>query len=334
MPAHPTIRDVAARAGVSRQTVSRVINQDPRVAEATRAQVERAVSDLGYQPNVIARAMSRGRAHTLACLSPNLTDYTFASIIEGAEAEARKLGYFLLSSSAPEVGAFTALANELVSGRRVDGMLVITPYIDGRDKHLPECPAVLIGATSRRRGVGSLTLDEGCAGQLAIDHLLGLGHRRIGMIHGPTIEDCVRDRSAGARAALKRAGLSLPAERVAGGDWSPTSGYRAMHRLLERAPDLTGVFVQNDQMAVGAIRAAREAGRRVPDDLSIVGFDDIPAASYIDPPLTTIRQDFAAMGRAAVHELISLIEAPIDRPIHKLMAPELLTRQSTSRRVD
>lgn len=330
MTSRPTIRDVAHESGVSRQTVSRVINGDPRVAPATREHVEAAIARLGFRPNLIAQSMARGRTHTLACLAPNLTDFTFASIIEGAEAEARQHGYFLLSSSAPDAPAFAALVEQLVLQRRVDGVLVINPYIDERYQHLSaEAPLVLVGARSRDARLGSVSLDEQAAARIAVTHLVGLGHTRVAVVHGPLTEDCSQDRNAGYAAALQSAGLTLDPGLVVGGDWSATSGHAAISRLLQAGREFTAVFAQNDRMAVGAVRALREAGRRVPDDISVMGFDDIPLASYFDPPLTTMRQDMPRIGRQAARLLIQALESADTPPQHINLPAELVVRQST-----
>lgn len=331
MTNRPTIRDVAARAGVSRQTVSRVINQDSRVATATRSQVETVIAEMGYRPNSIARSMARGRAHTLACLAPNLTDYTFASIIEGAEIEARQHGYFLLSSSAPDVEAFADLIEDVIAHGRADGLLVINPYVDDRFEHLPaDAPVVLLGAHSRQAGLASISLDDQRAAQTAVEHLLALGHQQIAMLQGPLAEDCVQDRTAGYRASLDKAGLEYNAALVVEGDWSASSGDLAAKELLRRGVPFTALFAQNDRMAVGAIRALREAGHQVPQDISVVGVDDIPLASYFDPPLTTLRQDMAAIGRLAAQRLIAAIEMPDAPTQHINLTAELIVRGSTA----
>lgn len=323
---HPTIRDVAAKAGVSRQTVSRVINGDSRVAELTRTEVNRVITEMGYRPNLIARSMSQGRAYTLACLSPNLSDYTFARIIEGAEAEARRHGYFLLTSSAPDEAAFAGLIEQLVMHRRVDGVLVINPYIDDRLAGLPDTPAVLIGARARTPEYASVSLDECSAAQTATQYLIELGHRAVAVLHGPLVEDAARDRLAGCVAALEAAGLAPVL--VAEGDWSATSGEAAARGFLEAGVMFTALFAHNDRMAVGAISALRQAGRQVPEAVSVIGFDDIPLASYFDPPLTTMRQDIWAIGEVAVRQLIAQVEDPEAARDHTYFPAELVIRQS------
>ena len=164
----PTLRDVAKLAGVSHQTVSRVINQNERVSPETRARVDDAIARLGFSPNAIARSMAQGRSHTLACLSPNLTDYTFASIIESAETEVRQSGFFLLSASAPNETTFATLVEQLVARRRTDGLMVINPYTDQRHTHCPKnFPTVFVGARPREQAANSVALDDEHAARVA-----------------------------------------------------------------------------------------------------------------------------------------------------------------------
>lgn len=326
----PTLRDVAARAGVSHQTVSRVINGDVRVSTETRQKVQTAIDALGYRPNAIARSMARGRSNTLACLSPNLTDYTFASIIEAAEAEARQHGLFLLSTSAPDEKSFGALLDQLVAGRRVDGLLVINPYIDGRYTRLiANFPCVFIGAQAHENTHSSISLNDENAALQAVQHLLGLGHQRIALITGPHSEECVQDRNTGYQLALRQAGLALDSALSLEGDWSASSGYEATMHLSRLSPPPTAIFAQNDRMALGALRAARDLGWRVPEQLAVVGIDDMPLASYFDPPLTTMRQNMAAIGREATRLLLQAIDYP-SLPSRQVRLPaELIIRRST-----
>ncbi|NTU55859.1 MAG: LacI family transcriptional regulator, partial [Anaerolineales bacterium] len=194
----PTMRDVARLAGVSHQTVSRVINGKEDVLPETRALVQAAIEQIGYRPSAIARSMASGLTRTLACISPNLTDYTFASLIEGAETEARQHSYFMLSSSAGDPQAFHDLVDELVGHRRVDGLIVINPYADDRFKYVPaDFPTVFVGARSHDEHVCSISLDDQKAACEATRHLLSLGHTRIASITGPMEEDCSQDRLEG-----------------------------------------------------------------------------------------------------------------------------------------
>jgi DNA-binding LacI/PurR family transcriptional regulator len=328
---HVTIRDVAARAGVSHQTVSRVINNSERVNPDTRQRVEAAILALDYQPNAVARSMARGQTCNLACLAPNLTDFTFASIIEAAEIEARRRGFFLLSASAPDAEAFAELVNAFVGSRRAEALMVINPYADERHTFLPaNVPLVFIGSRPRCTQAASVALDDEQAACQAAQHLLALGHSRIALITGPLPEDCVQERCQGFAQALQAAGLAPDPELVVQGDWSATSGYQAAQALLSRSKPFSAVVAQNDRMAVGAIQALRQAGCRVPQDVSVVGFDDMPLASYFDPPLTTMRQDLQSIGRTAAKLLIQAIETPLGMPAHVALPAELVIRQSTA----
>jgi DNA-binding LacI/PurR family transcriptional regulator len=309
-----------------------VINHDPRVLPHTRQRVEQAIQELDYAPNAIARLLATGASRTLACLSPNLTDFTFASLIEGAELEARQHGYFVITSSAPDLEAFQFLIEQLIATRRVDGLVVLNPYIDERYMFLPPAtPVVFVGAEARQAEAGSVMLDEVAAGGLAARHLLQLGHTRIAHLTGPQYEDCSQGRLLGFNQALLQAGLETDPDLVLEGDWSASAGYAAIGRLLAEGRSFSALFAQNDRMAVGAINALQQAGLRVPEDVSVIGFDDMPLASYFDPPLTTIRQDFTAMGGLAARLLIQAIEAPVGGREMLRLGVELVPRGSTAR---
>lgn len=326
----PTIRDVARQAGVSHQTVSRVINGSDDVLPETRAVVEAAIEELGYRPSAIARSMARGLSHTLAIISPNLTDYTFASVIEGAEVEARQHSYFVLSSSASDPQAFHGLVDELVGHRRVDGLIVINPYADERYQLLPkDFPVVFVGARSHDENVCSISLDDEKVAYEATQHLISLGHRRIALVTGPMEEDCSQDRLEGFQRALKEAEVSFDPSLVFEGDWSASSGSEALMDFVRKGNLPTAVFAQNDRMAIGVMGAARDANLKVPDQLSVIGVDDMPLSSYFDPPLTTMRQDMPLIGREAIRKLIDIIQnKTVEQTVLKLPA-QLVVRQST-----
>ncbi len=329
-----TIRDVARQAGVSHQTVSRVINNDALVTPETRARVEAAIATLGYQPNAIARSLAAGRTHTLACLAPNLTDYTFARIIEGAEMGCRQHGFFLISSSVPDEAAFAAIINELVPSRRIEGLMVINPYIDQRTQHLPAgFPTVFIGGHPRPgHDVDAITLDDFGAARSAVHHLIALGHRRIAMITGPLVEDCTQDRIAGYHRALQEAQLEADSTLIVEGDWAASSAHKATLELMQLKRPPSAIFAQNDRMALGALRATRDLGLSVPGRLSVIGLDDMPLASYFDPPLTTMQQDMFAIGRTAAQLLVRAVEQPQAKHQQLRQPAELIVRQSTGKK--
>jgi len=326
-----TIRDVAVRAGVSHQTVSRVINQSEQVRPATRERVEQAIAELGYRPNAIARHMARGHTSTLACIAPNLTDYTFASIIDGAETDARQHDYFLLSASARDEKTFICLMEDLVDSRRVEGLMVINPYADRRYMHLPlDFPTVFAGARPREGEINSIALDDEIVGYEATRHLLDLQHRDIAMITGPMSEDATQDRCQGYERALREAGIEPEPHLVIEGDWSARSGYDALMQLATEDGLRVAIFAQNDLMAAGVLRATKDLGLEVPHNLSVIGVDDIPLSAFLDPPLTTFRQDFQLIGREAASLLIQRINQP-DAHSRQLRLPaELIVRRSTA----
>jgi DNA-binding LacI/PurR family transcriptional regulator len=329
---NPTIRDVARQAGVSHQTVSRVINGSEDVTPETRERVEMAIAALDYRPNAIARSMARGQTRTLACISPNLTDFTFASIIEGAEAEARRLGYFLLSSSARDAESFKSLVDELIGHRRVDGLLIMNPYADERYQLIPEnTPVVFVGARARGDNFCSVCLDDEVVAYEATRYLISCGHTRIGMVTGPMAEDCSMDRMVGFQRALEEQSLPFVPELVIEGDWSASSGHAALMQLSANH-DLPGaLFVQNDRMAMGVLGAARDLGIPVPGQLSIIGVDDMPLTQHYDPPLTTMRQDMPRIGLEAARILIRTIEGGQGQQCQLKLPAELVLRQSVKK---
>lgn len=335
MRSKPTIKDVAAQAGVSRQTVSRVINNKGEVSDATRDRVLATIDELGYRPNAVARSMVVGRTCTLGCISPSLTDFTFANIIDSAQAEARRLGYFVLTGSARSENEVDPLLEEMLH-RQVDGLLVLNPHADGRYQYfLPliekGMAVVYLNNTPRGEIVSSVHCDDRDGGYQATRYLLDLGHTGVATILGPSNEECTSDRLEGHRQALTEAGLTYAPEWTEQGDWSATSGYQATQRLLAAGRPFSAIFAQNDQMAVGAIRALREHNQRVPEDVSVVGFDDIPLASYFDPPLTTLRQPMQESGKRAARLLVDTIQNPGRPPEQISIKASLVERASCAR---
>jgi DNA-binding LacI/PurR family transcriptional regulator len=275
--------------------------------------------------------MARGQTHTLACISPNLTDYTFASVIEGAEVEARHHEYFMLSSSAADPKAFQALVDELVGHRRVDGLIVINPYSDDRFLHLPEnFPVVFVGARSHEKEICSVSLDDEKVAYEATRHLISLGHTNIALVTGPMEEDCSQDRAEGYRRALQEAGIAYDESKVLEGDWSASSGQRALLSFVESGNIPTAIFAQNDRMAMGVMHAARDANLQVPNQLAVIGVDDMPLSSYFDPPLTTMQQDMPRIGQEATRMLLEIIQKKTPAVRELKLSAQLVVRNSTS----
>ena len=328
-----TIRDVAAQAGVSHQTVSRVINGNGRVRAQTRAMVQAVIAELGYQPSAVAQSMARGRTGIVACIAPNLTDYTFASIISGAQAAAREAGYFLLSATAPDAEGFAELVDQLLGSGRAEGLMVIDPYVDELAQGIPASfPLVFAGggAHAAHPLAHAVVLDDEQAALEATRHLLALRHKRVACVTGPLTEKCTQMRTRGFEQALSTAMLSSHPNWLVEGDWSAESGYKAFASLFRGKEMPTAVFAQNDQMAVGLLRAARDHGFKLPQDLSVIGIDNIPLAAYFSPALTTMHQDFTAIGYEAIQLLMKAVEQP-DAPHQHLKLPaHLIQRRSTA----
>ncbi|MCJ7717882.1 MAG: LacI family transcriptional regulator [Anaerolineales bacterium] len=329
-----TLHNVAALAGVSHQTVSRVINNSNQVRPETREKVEAAILELGYRPNAIARSMVQGQTHTLGCISPNITDPVFTRIIESAQAEARRQGFFILIGSAPTVQEVQPLLDELLN-RRVDGLIVLNARDDERHELLGPLanngsPIVYVKNSPLDEPVSSVRCDDIHGGYVATKHLLDLGHRNIAIILGPKNEQCTLERLDGYRMALDEAGQQLSEELIVQGNWSSKSGSNAAEQLLSNPKSFSAIFAQNDRMAAGAIRSIRDAGYQIPDDYSVIGYDNGPLASLIDPPLTTIQQPLEQFGEQAAHILIKMIQESNFKPVDLCLTPELILRRSSS----
>ena len=325
------IMDVATAAGVSHITVSRVINNRASVRADTRERVLAAMRRLDYRPNHAARALVTGRSQTIGVICYNTALYGPAAALLGLEQAAREAGYFvtILGLKTLDAGSVEEAVDRLRQ-QAVSGLIVISPQaaVSSAFDRLPvDLPTIAIWGHRRSRIPVVAAGDEAGAG-LATRHLLGLRHRTVWHVAGPAGRVGAEDRLKGWRAALREAGV--PAPPVLRGDWSAESGYAA-GKVLAAEAEVTSVFVANDQMALGVLRAFNEVGRSVPRSVSVVGFDDIPEAAYYTPPLTTIRQDFNALGRKSVALLLrSMGEGDGNDPAHVTLPVELVIRQSTA----
>lgn len=323
--------DVAARAGVSHQTVSRVINRSPHVAPATRQRVLAVIRELGYRPNVTARALVTGSTRTIGFLAVNLHQYGPAQTLVGLEQAARAAGYFL-SVAVLEEATSQAMGEAIdrLVAQAVDAIVALATYDDAfRALHATSPPVPLVnvqsGGADTEPAVG---VDQIAGARLATRHLLDLGHRTVHHVTGPADSQESRHRTQGWRAEL--AAVGAPIREAAPGDWTPSSGYQAGRRLVERrraGEEVSAVFVANDQMALGLLSALREAGLQTPRDVSVVGFDDLPEAAYFTPPLTTVRQDFAELGRRGVQLVLARLRGAEPHP--SPVPPSLVIRSST-----
>jgi DNA-binding LacI/PurR family transcriptional regulator len=322
--------DVARVAGVSHQTVSRVLNDAERVRPETRERVLSAMRELDYRPNPVARALVTGRSRTLGVVSFDTTLYGPASTLFGIERAAHAAGYFVSIVSVTALDRASVLtAVERLRGQGVDGILLITPQEAAAQAvvHVPAGMPVVAVEAGPVEAVPVVAVDQFAGAVAATRHLLELGHRTVWHIAGPADFLEARERIDGWQSALEAAGSDVPP--LLSGDWSARSGYELGQRLAT-VSDVTAVFAANDQMALGTLRALHEVGRQVPRDISIVGFDDIPEAQFFIPPLTTVRQDFNEMGRQSLMLLLSEIGAPERSSSRVIVEAELMIRASTA----
>ncbi|MFH9352232.1 LacI family DNA-binding transcriptional regulator [Kitasatospora sp. NPDC017646] len=324
----PVMADVAKLAGVSHQTVSRVLNGAPHVRPDTRDRVLAAIRELDYRPNSAARALVTRRSQTLGVVSFDSTLYGPASMLDGIERAARSAGYFVSVSSLRSLdGRSVQEAVDRLRDQGVEGVVVVAPQtssVSAVARLSSSVPLVAVGSGDQTQ-VPMVSVGNRSGAEAATRHLLDLGHRTVHHLAGPANWLESRDREEGWRRALEAAGAPVP--DVERGDWSARSGYQAGLRI-SGLRDVTAVFCANDHMALGLLRALHEAGRSVPGDISVVGFDDIPEAAYFIPPLTTVRQDFGELGRRALELLVEELEGVPHPPAHVQISAEMVLRRS------
>ncbi|MGW2180697.1 LacI family DNA-binding transcriptional regulator [Streptomyces sp. NPDC001732] len=330
------MRTVAAEAGVSHQTVSRVVNGDPTVTDAVRRRVEAAMTALDYRPSAGARALVRGRTEVIGIVIPHEPGFTFSNdhllrLIGGAQAQLTARDYGLLISTVSTPGDATSAFRPFTRRRQVDGLLI---EMGAGQSALPTMrdaghPMVAIGHTTAV--VPSVHPDDEGGAYAVTQHLLALGHRRIGVIAGPSDDQlAVQARQRGLRRALADARAGLPKELVVSGDFTPESGHRAAEHLMTRDDPPTALLALNDAMAFGAMRWLRARGCAVPDDVSVSGFDDTAAAALVDPPLTTVALESTDLGRRAAQVLLDMLDGRADMARETIVPSKLVVRKSTA----
>jgi LacI family transcriptional regulator len=338
-----TIRDVAAAAGVSTQTVSRVLNDRPDVAPETLSRVREVIKRTGYAPNMVARSLIQGRSHVLGVVASGIEYFGPSRIITGIERQAAAMGYSITLSLVlePQTEDVERVLHGLRS-RQVDGVVWAIPEI-GKNRawcrrqssRLP-VPVVLVGGMTGRAYLPSIGIDNETIGRIATDYMIAGGATTVGIITGPSSWWEAGERLCGWRQSLEAHGMKAPDSLVFEGDWTASSGERGLGELLDRHPEIDAVFASNDQIALGVLQQAHRRGKKIPDELSVVGVDDIEEAAHFWPPLTTLRQPLYESGVLAVQEVDRLIgreqasrslpESPLDT---KLFTPELVVRESS-----
>ncbi len=339
-PRRPAMADVAQRAGVSHQTVSRVLNDHPSVRPETRERVLAAIAELGYRRNRAARALATARTTTVGVLTSGNAHFGPASTVLATESALSREGYFVTTSALGSYDAAAAVgALERLVDQGVEGIVAVCPLVDvayAIDELDPPCPVVVVAARRDEQGARRgryVYADQYRGGREATEHLLGLGHTNLVHIAGPERWFDARERAAAFRDVTAAHGAQARVVHVRG--WSARRGYDLGHALAEeirRPGGPTAVFAANDLIAIGLMRALWEHGLRVPDDVSVVGFDDVEGSAYLVPALTTVRQPFAALGEAAVDALLEAWAAPDAATLAvtaAVIAPELVVRGST-----
>jgi LacI family transcriptional regulator, repressor for deo operon, udp, cdd, tsx, nupC, and nupG len=324
------IKEVARAAKVSVATVSRTLAMPDVVAPDTRLRVHDAVRRLGYAPNAQARNLRTARTNVIVALVPDISNPFFAEVIRGIEQVAHQSRYSVLLGDTQYNRDREQVYADLLGTRQADGLITLLP-------HIPKITAVgrlpIVNACEyvKDRSITSVYVDNVAAAQEATEYLVTLGHRAIAFITGPMNSPISVDRDQGYEKALTHAGIKRNRRLTAEGDFSAESGIRAIESLFARAERFTAVFCSNDEMALGALRAIKSRGLRVPQDVSVVGFDDIRFARYSDPPLTTVAQPMGDLGREAMSMLIEILTGADVPPRKRILPTQLVVRGSTAR---
>jgi LacI family transcriptional regulator len=337
---HTTLKDVAKLAGVSTKTVSRVVNHQGEISAETRERVQQAIEKLGYRPNILARSLIHKRTNTLGVVACVIDYFGPSRTVVGIEQQAHQLNYSLLLNlvDRPDNGNSEQVLDALIT-HRVDGIIWAVPEVGNNRKwlensHLEQLPPIVFLSMEPQPGLAIIAVDNFSGAKQATQHLIDQGRRKIGIITGPLSWWEARERFRGWETAMHQAGLETPASLVIEGEWAAASGEQGLSTLLLKAPDIDALFASSDQIALGALSTAHRLGRKIPHDLAIVGFDNIPEAACFWPPLTTVYQHLINVGRIAVQTLHRMIETnrqskKSEEATVTLVPPELIIRSSS-----
>jgi DNA-binding LacI/PurR family transcriptional regulator len=337
-----TIKEVASVAGVSTQTVSRVINERPDVSPETRKRVQIVIEELGYRPSALARSLIRQRSQTLGVVIAGLRYIGPSRTLSGIAAAAEEAGYSLLLKELPhfDENDIEPIFQALLS-RHVDGIIWAVPEVGENHTWVnemmmdPGIPLVYL-TMEPQENISVVAIDNYLGGRMAMTHLLEQGYQKIGHVSGPLDWWEARQRMAAWKDALLEAGQNVGNNNCVEGNWSPASGAHAVEKLFNQYPDMDAIFVANDQMALSVMQFITQKGLRIPEDIGIVGFDNIPESAFFSPALTTIQQDQYNIAKLAVEEVIQLIEAGWQESVQVesqtvILPPTLVVRQSSLR---
>lgn len=325
-----TLAMVAQRAGVSPSTVSRVLNGTAVVSEAKSVAISSAIATLGFSPNPVARGLAGGRTMSIGVITQALDSPFYGAALRGIETELQCAGYNALFVSGQWNAIEEARCIDLLRARRVDGIIVLTGRLS--DQQLKQCaksvPVVVTGRTLKAPGLYAVNFDNFNGARLATEHLLSLGHQQIVFIAGAADHPDAEERQRGYRAALDAARVRIDPALIVNGNYNEDSGADAIAMLLKRRRRFSAVFAANDQMALGAILSLHQHGLRIPEDVAVIGFDDLPACAYSYPPLSSIRQPALETGQIAARALLQLLQG--NKATGQIPPPALVVRQSTS----
>ena len=331
----PKLKDVAERSGVAVGTASAVINNNPWVSEETRRRVLEAIKELKYQPNQLARNLRTQKTNTIGVIAPDITNPFFTQIIRSIDALARQYGYVMMLCDSNENYQIGTETFNILLQKRVDGIILIGGIVPKEelskllsDKH----PViVVIEREYEIPNIATVIVDAVKGGYTATKHFLSLGYRHVGIITGPLGNEFCHGsigRYKGYQMALEEYNISFNQSMVKQGDFTFDGGYRAMKQFLEETPQARAIFVSNDLMAIGAMEAIKEQGLRIPEDVALVGYDDIPEASYVSPALTTIQLPQKQLGHTAVETILTCLQGKNDFPLRRVLPTKLIVRQS------
>ncbi len=328
---NPTIKDVAELAEVHPSTVSRVINGNPRISEKTKNRVLLIIKKLGYTPNAIARGLKTKRTHTLGMLIPDITNPFFAEIARGVEDAANKNSFNVILCNTDDKLKKERTYLDILKEKRVDGLILGTAHT--KDDSILKLeknnfPYILVSRNIEELDKNCIIIDDVVGGIMATEYLIRLGHRRIAHITGPLKVRAAIDRVDGYKNALKKYHIEYKEELIEEGDFRIKSGYQAMKKFLDLPEPPTAIFAANDLLALGAMQAIQKMKFHIPEDFSIIGFDDIRVSSFVYPPLTTIRQPMLEMGILAVKMLLKIIEEGEFNQRRIILQPKLIIRES------
>jgi LacI family transcriptional regulator len=331
-PSAVTLKAVAQHLGLTPGTVSAVLNNAPSarsIPQHTKNRIHAAAKELNYRPNFFARSLRKQRTYTIGVIATEIGDAYGSSIISGIEHCLRQQNYFFLTVIHRHQRHLLERYSQMLVERGVEGFITVDTSLD----HPPVLPTVAVAGHRRVKGVTNIQLDHIHAARIALEHLVKLGHREIAFMKGQPFSSDSEDRWQAILQVAQELGIAVLPDRtvvLVSDDSSPEMGYPFAKKLLEQSPGFTALFAYNDLSAIGAIRALREAGLRVPEDVSVVGFDDIQGAAFHNPSLTTVRQPLTRMGEIAAQTLIERIEGRREYPSEIAIEPELVIRESTA----